>query len=167
MDVWPAAPSQFEQETQMRTVLMVALATTAVAVPTAVAHPGNAGGPANHPATATQPVKRPVAFVVRGVVRTVDGTTITIDVTGGNRFARRALADLDPQSFDVATDETTRFSKRGTGMATLADVAKDDRVVVIYTALRSTDTSAELAALTARRVVDIGPTPAPTPKPAS
>jgi hypothetical protein len=151
--------------------LIVSLALVAIPLPAALAAPGGVPGPpAAHPGKATTPAAHPVAFVARGVATSINagGGSFVIEVKGGNRFLRRAIAGLpSPQALSVKVDAetatdafTTKITKAAKGRAGFSDVAVRDRVVVIWKAPRGTSL-ADLQGLEARRVVDVGAAPTP------
>jgi hypothetical protein len=98
-----------------------------------------------------------VAFVMRGTL-SADATadTAALNVRGGNRHARRALAGAT--SISVKLDATTRIRKAGVGKTTFSDLKSGDRVLVMWKAPRGT-AAADLPA--ARFVIDVGPAPTP------
>jgi hypothetical protein len=91
--------------------LIVSLALAAIPLPAALAAPGGVPGPpAAHPGKATTPAAHPVAFVARGVATSINagGGSFVIEVKGGNRFLRRAIAGLpSPQALSVKVDAET------------------------------------------------------------
>jgi len=102
-----------------------------------------------------------VAFVMRGTLSAdAVADSVGMDVRGGNRHARRALAGAD--SVTVKLDATTRIWKAGIGKAAFSDLKSGDRVIVIWRAPKKT-AAADLPA--ARFVIDIGPKPVPAAAP--
>ena len=157
----------------MRKPVVISIALALAAAPVAFATPDTNPAPPRpvHPTAPTHPVKSSppvkVAFIVRGLVTAADASagTVTVQVRGTNRHARRAFHGVPaPVTIVVSLDATTRIRKAGMGAAGIADVVVNDRVIVAWKAPRAT-TAAQLAALVARRVVDRGPKPAPAPAP--
>ena len=152
-----------------RTLLTLALVTAVVAAPVALAMPGHGNGNGQSGATTTSPPDHSgatpmsppgrsgaavVSFVLRGTVNAAPtGGSFTVTLKGTNAHARKSLKGAT--SFVVLTDANTRFSKAGVGTATFADIAANDRVVVMIRAMRSTDAT-NLALVAAKRVVDQG-----------
>jgi len=151
--------------------LIVSLALAGIPIPAAMAAPGGGPGPpAAHPGKAPAPGAQPVAFVARGVVKSINpgGSSFVVEVKGGNRFLRRAAAGVpSPQTLTIKVDAetatdafTTKVSKAGRGRTTSGDIVASDRVVVMWKAPRAT-TLGDIQSLEARRVVDVGAAPTP------
>jgi hypothetical protein len=151
--------------------LIAALALAGLAAPMALGAPGGVhGAPATHPASSGA---HPVAFVARGVIKSLDpaASSVVIEVRGGNRFVRDALAGApSPRTLALKVDaetaidaSTTRITKAGKGRAAFADLAAKDRVVVMWAVPRGTALTS-LQLLDARRVVDTGAAAKPSPR---
>jgi hypothetical protein len=139
--------------------LITLLAAGALVVPAATAAPthGKPSGPkACHG-------KAKVMVVLKGlfVAAAADGSSLQLNANHANRHGRPYLKA--PQPLTVGVDAKTRFVKNGAA-AKLTDLAANDRLVVLSKTsrcdLRSASDPASLPALTARMVVDQGPTPA-------
>lgn len=153
----------------MRKLILVALAAAAVSVPVAFAAPGGTPTKPDKPTTPAASKPKPVAFIVRGVVKSTSGTDIVITVKSGNAHTKKALKTVikDGTDFTVHTDAKTRFTKAGGGKTNFAAIAANDRVVVHYTVkivkgarASADDMKAALEAAFAKKVTDQGPKPA-------
>jgi hypothetical protein len=129
----------------------------ALAMPAAALAKGghDAGGKgAEHGAKSKKPKKPKTAtYVFKGTVAAVDGTTVQVEVAGGNSRGRKYKDQT--LGFDVANARLKVRDANGDGKRDLADVAVGDRVVVQAKLPKGAlDTSGALAA---RHVLDQGP----------
>ena len=107
---------------------------------------------------------KPVTYRLRGVVAAPAGeTAVSIDVRSANRHMRRAHDGASPFTAKIGESTRIRLAGRarpdGTRRAgTFSDLASGDRVIVKLRAPRGLDADTLPAA---RRIIDIGPAPAP------
>jgi len=146
----------------MRRICAAAIVASALTATAAVAAPPAGtthGKPAVSPSVSHKPLPRPVQFVFRGVL-TSDATAalVEVNVKSANHHARKALAGAT--SVQLKLDATSIIRKAAKHPATFTDLKAGDRVTVQLRAPRAT-TLANLPVL--KRIVDVGPKPAPTP----
>jgi hypothetical protein len=126
-------------------VLLVGLLATSVCVSTAVAAPPAGKG---KPATTGDACKPKVTVVLKGALTAVSTGSLSMTVTGGNRWAR---AYVTAGSASVTLNESTKVRRHGKKSAT--DLAVGDRVLVQARACKADLEAVTPPALTAARVV--------------
>jgi len=130
-------------------VFVTALAAACVSVSVAVAAPPPGKG---KPPTTGAGCKPKVTVVLKGTLATTPGaaaTSLLVNVTSGNRWARAYVAAAQPTS--VAVGSNTKIRRQG--KKTLADLLAGDRVLVQARACKADLMEGERPPLTAVRVV--------------
>ena len=149
------------QQKLTRTLVVLGTA-AALAVPAAALakQGGNGNGKGHGPDRAA--VKGPKARTVifKGLVASVDGSLVTVDVKRGNsrgrKFAGQQLV------LDLADARVSVRDVNGDGTRDAGDIAAGDRFVAQVKVPRGTAIDPE-SAIATRRFVDAGPVPPPDP----
>jgi hypothetical protein len=139
-------------------LVLVALATAALAASGATADPGHGKG---------KPSCKPAPVMLAGTLVNDPATgdiSFQLDVKHANRLGRLYAKAANPVTVNV--DANTRYRKDG-GSSTLDALAQNDRALVLAKVCRADVKSAKasagaLPAWTARAVLDKGPEPATT-----
>lgn len=151
----------------MRTSIRALALASIVAIP---AVPAIAAKPTTKPAHPTRPACKPVpaagvAYVVRGTL-TADATatSITLKVTGGNVFGKRATKDSPADGISVAVGTCTKITRvtilKRQRIQGWANLKSGDKVLLKWNAKRGTAV-ADLGA--PRRIVELRKAVKPAP----
>jgi hypothetical protein len=111
-----------------------------------------------------------VAVVVKGTASADVGTssTVSLNVTGGNHFAKLLFHNNTTTSLSLNTTSSTQVTTASGGASTLSSIKKGDRVLAMYKLCRSsiTGSSVNVASASAlssflsgkspKKVVDLG-----------
>jgi hypothetical protein len=126
--------------------LLAATATASLAVSVAIAAPPPGKG---KPATTGVGCKPMITVVLKGTLTGATATTLSVNVTSGNRFANAYVAAAQPTVIDV----DTKTKVRRQGLKTLGDLIIGDRVLVQARVCKAALNEGAMPALTAVRVV--------------
>jgi hypothetical protein len=126
-------------------VLLAGLLAAGVCVSAAVAAPPAGKG---KPATTGDACKPKVTVVLKGSLTSVSASSLTLAVTGGNRWAR---AYVTAGSATVAVDASTKVRRQG--KKAVSDLVAGDRVLVQARACKADLEGQTPPALTAAKVV--------------
>ena len=146
----------------LKTIVASCGAAAAVCVPAAAQTHGNGHSQARgHGADRHGALKAPKTtnVIVKGTVTSVDGQTVTVDVKRANHHGH-ALVD-QPIQLDATAARVRVKDVNGDGTHDLGDFAPGDRVLAQLRVPRGTalDVTQPFAA---RRILDVGPAPAPS-----
>ena len=147
------------QQKLTRTLVVLGTAAALAAPAAAVAKQGGKGKGHGPDRTA---VKGPKAktVIIKGLVASVDGSLVTVDVRRGNSRGRKYAGQQ--LVLDLAAARVSVRDVNGDGARDAADIAAGDRFVAQVKVPRGSTIDPE-AAVAARRFVDAGPVPAPEP----
>ena len=145
-----------------KTIIVAAAAAAALCAPVAAqAHgDGNGNGNGNAQGHGPRAFKAPKTanVILKGTVVSVDAQVVTVDVERADRHGR-ALVGQQVQ-LDLSAGRVLVKDVNGDGTRDLADVAAGDRVLAQLRVQRGAALDVTQP-FTARRLLDVGPMPAP------
>jgi hypothetical protein len=142
-----------------KTIITAAAAIAALCAPVAAQAHGGENGHGHSQRAPRAP--KPMNVIVKGSVVAVDGNVVTVAVTHANHHGRAFVGQQ--VQLDVSGARVSIEDVNADGSRNLADAAAGDRVVAQLRVDRGVTPDLTQAFAT-RRLVDVGPAPAPTPE---
>jgi hypothetical protein len=142
-----------------KTIITAAAAIAALCAP--VAAQAHGGGNGHGHAQRAPRAPKPVNVIVKGSVVAVNGNVVTVAVMRANHHGRAFVGQQ--VQLDVTAARVSVKDANADGSRNVADVAAGDRVVAQLRVSRGVTPDLTQAFAT-RRLLDVGPAPAPTPE---